>query len=72
VGTYLLWTALGICALVLLIVMFTVFAKDNGRGPRSGGGRSRGSGRSGDSGGSGASGEPDDPGAGPPAPGGSA
>jgi hypothetical protein len=32
-GTYLLWTVLGIGALVLLIVMFTLFAKDNGRGP---------------------------------------
>ena len=35
-GTYLLWTALGLCAIVLLIVMFTLFAKDNGRGPGSG------------------------------------
>ncbi len=32
-GTYLLWTLLGLGALVLLIVMFTLFAKNNGRGP---------------------------------------
>jgi hypothetical protein len=35
-GTYLLWTLLGLSALVLLIVMFTLFAKDNGRGPGAG------------------------------------
>lgn len=32
-GSYLTWTVLGVCALVVLIVAFTLFAKDNGRGP---------------------------------------
>ena len=35
-GTYVIWAVLGVCALVLLIVMFTLFAKDNGRGPQAG------------------------------------
>ena len=32
-GTYLVWFVLGLAALVVLIVAFTLFAKDNGRGP---------------------------------------
>jgi hypothetical protein len=40
-GTYLLWAALGVGALVLLIVMFTLFSKDSGRGPDAGGGKDR-------------------------------
>ena len=40
-GTYLLWTVLGLSALVLLIVMFTLFAKDNGRGPGTGSSKDR-------------------------------
>jgi hypothetical protein len=52
-GTYLLWAGLGICALVLLVVMFTLFAKDNGR--TGGAGRRKGD-------------DEDAPDAGPPGP----
>jgi hypothetical protein len=43
-GTYLTWAVLGICALVILIVAFTLFAKDNGRGPGRGRRKDRGDG----------------------------
>ena len=29
-GTYLVWTLLGVAALILLLVLFTLFAKDRG------------------------------------------
>jgi hypothetical protein len=46
-GTYLLWTLLGLGAIVLLIVLFTFLSKDNGRGP---GSRADRRGRDGDAG----------------------